>query len=123
MTRTQSPAQTSSSSVQSLARPRPGDPGWAVGCARAYARAAAAAQGCATNLEGRADRFLAASRAVRTIGRAGALAAFLADDAVAAADLAMLESDRASRRFLDRLVALGAARELTGRRTFQLYGL
>lgn len=32
-------------------------------------------------------------------------------------------TDRAARRFCDRLVELGVARELTGRRTFRLYGL
>ena len=104
-------------------RVRPGDPGWAVTCARAYARAAAAAQARATDLERRADRLLVASRSVRTVGRADALGTLLADDAVAATNLATLGSDRAARRFLDRLVTLGAARELTGRATFRLYGL
>jgi Fic family protein len=53
----------------------------------------------------------------------GALAALLGDDAVSgAAEIAGL-SDRGLRRLFDRLVELGALRELTGRPTFRLYGL
>ena len=37
--------------------------------------------------------------------------------------LTSLNSDRAARRFCDRLVELGVARELTGRDTFRLYGV
>lgn len=36
--------------------------------------------------------------------------------------LTSLRSDRAARRFCDRLVDLGVVRELTGRDTFRLYG-
>jgi Fic family protein len=32
-------------------------------------------------------------------------------------------TDRAARRFCDRLVELGVAQELTGRPTFRLYGI
>ena len=47
---------------------------------------------------------------------------FLSRDALAPATLNFM-SDRAARRLCDRLVSLGAVRELTGRDTFRLYGL
>ena len=55
------------------------------------------------------------------------MALFLASDALSPAialtapGIAM--SDRAARRFCDRLVELGVARELTGRPSFRLYGV
>ncbi|WP_425487097.1 DUF1403 family protein [Microvirga arsenatis] len=60
---------------------------------------------------------------VRSRGREDGAALLLADDAVAPVRLAGIGSDRAARRFLERLTALGAVRELTGRPTFRLYGL
>jgi Protein of unknown function (DUF1403) len=47
----------------------------------------------------------------------------LEDDSVSAATKFSGLSERGSRRLFDRLGALGAARELTGRATFRLYGL
>ena len=46
---------------------------------------------------------------------------FLSNDALVPAALPL--SDRAARRFCDRLVDLGVVRELTGRDTFRLYGV
>ena len=47
----------------------------------------------------------------------------MADDALAASSRMAGMTDRSLRRLLDRLVALGGARELTGRATSRLYGL
>ena len=72
------------------------------------ARAAARLQAVAPKL-----RAKAAGRAVDL---------FLSRDALVPGALAFM-SDRAARRLCDRLVALGAVRELTGRDTFRLYGV
>ena len=104
-------------------RPRAGEAGWMKLVALAYARAALAALDLAQDLSRRAGRLADAAPKLRAKGKTGAIEALLAHDAVsAAAPLAGL-SDRARRRLFDRLVALGAARELTGRAAFRLYGL
>ncbi|MBB4201070.1 hypothetical protein GGD83_004901 [Rhodoblastus sphagnicola] len=96
-------------------------------------REALTCHGRAMDLERRAARLIAAAATLRVKGGARGVAALLADDVVAAVDLcrpdltgqgaAALGSDRAARRFLDRLVALGALREMTRRPSFRLYGL
>ncbi|MBG0792324.1 DUF1403 family protein [Methylocystis sp. H62] len=62
---------------------------------------------------------LRAKRAVRVVDL------LLSDDCVSASRAAKAAglSDRAARRLFDRLVAVGAIRELTGRANFRLYGL
>ncbi|MBY6058886.1 DUF1403 family protein [Leisingera daeponensis] len=52
-----------------------------------------------------------------------AVGLLLTRDAVAPSALTSLRSERVARRFCDRLVALGAVQELTGRDTFRLYGI
>ena len=104
-------------------RPRPGEPGWGKVVALSYARAALAALDLAQDLSRRAARLAEAAPKLRAKGKGRALEALLGDDAVAAAAPIAGLSDRARRRLFERLVALGAARELTGRATFRLYGL
>ena len=104
-------------------RPRPGEAGWGNFVALSYARAALGALDLAQDLARRTGRLADAAPKLRAKGKAGALEALLADDAVSAAAPIVGLSDRARRRLFDRLVGLGAARELTGRPSFRLYGL
>jgi hypothetical protein len=104
-------------------RPKPGEPGWDRLAALSYARAALAALDLAQDLAPRAGRLMDAAPKLRAKEKGRALAALIADDAVSAAAPLPGLSDRARRRLFERLVALGAARELTGRPTFRLYGL
>jgi hypothetical protein len=68
---------------------------------------------------------LAVAPKLRAKGAARAIALVLSDDAVSPARAATMSglSDRAARRLFERLVALGAVRELSGRANFRLYGL
>lgn len=92
-------------------------------CHRAVAAAAAEAVRKAADLTRRAARLRAVAPKLRAKGADEAVALFLSRDAVVPAALTSLRSDRAARRFCDRLVELGVVRELTGRDTFRLYGL
>lgn len=58
---------------------------------------------------------------LRAKGAEAAIAVFLSREAVPAAALPL--PDQAARRLCERLVGLGALRELTGRDSFRLYGL
>lgn len=92
-------------------------------CHRAIVMVAVEVVREAANLSRRAARLKEVAPKLRAKGADEAVALFLSLDAVAPAALTTLRSDRAARRFCDRLVELGAARELTGRDTFRLYGI
>ena len=92
-------------------------------CHQAVVRAAARASGLAQDLTRRAARLHAVGPKLRARGAEAAIELFLAQDALTPVALTHLMSDRAARRLCDRLVTLGALRELTGRDSFRLYGL
>jgi Protein of unknown function (DUF1403) len=89
----------------------------------AYARAAAQACDLAAELGRRAPKLHDAAPKLRAKGAGAALRALLDDDCLSAATRIKGLSERGARRLFDRLVGLGAIRELTGRKTFRLYGL
>lgn len=92
-------------------------------CHRAIAVAAVEATREATDLTRRTARLKEVAPKLRAMGAEEAVDLLLNQDAVAPTALTSLRSDRAARRFCDRLVDLGAVRELTGRDTFRLYGI
>jgi hypothetical protein len=106
-------------------RPRPGEPAWETTAAAAIALAAAAALDLAADLARRAETLLTVAPKLRAKPAAKVVDLLLAQDCVAPAEAARHApmTDRAARRLFDRLVALSAARELSGRPAFRLYGL
>ena len=85
----------------------------------------------ARDLARRADALRTVAPKLRAKGSDAAVDLFLTENAVAPASMlsprirgtSVAMTDRAARRFCDRLVELGVARELTGRPAFRLYGL
>ncbi|MGF6862068.1 hypothetical protein ABIE69_002647 [Rhodobacteraceae bacterium MBR-64] len=90
---------------------------------QALARAAVQAVDLGADLGRRADRLAAVAPKLRARGAAAVVARLLEVDAMSAAQPVPGMSDRGLRRLFDRLVDLGALRELTGRGSFRLYGL
>ena len=90
-------------------------------CHRAVTASAIEATRLAVDLARRAALLKGVAPKLRAKGAADAVEIFLTQDAVAPSALPL--SDRAARRLCDRLVDLGAVRELTGRDTFRLYGV
>jgi hypothetical protein len=92
-------------------------------CHRAVVVGAGQAIQLAADLARRAARLQAAAPKLRAKGADRAVELFLSRDAFAPTALVAFMSDRAARRLCDRLVELGAIRELTGRDSFRLYGV
>ncbi|HME83191.1 MAG TPA: DUF1403 family protein [Roseiarcus sp.] len=90
----------------------------------AYAKAAARACDLSAELGRRAQKLQDAAPKLRAKGAPAALEALLDEDSLSASSkIGGKLSERGARRLFERLVALGAIRELTGRATFRLYGL
>jgi hypothetical protein len=106
-------------------RARPNEPAWEKHAARAIALAAACALDLAAHLSRRSNTLLAVAPSLRAKPALKIVDLLLAEDCVSPAEAARRApmTDRAARRLFDRLVALGAAREISGRPTFRLYGL
>jgi hypothetical protein len=104
-------------------RPRAGEGGWPLTIATAYILAATAALDLAADLSWRAQRLQTVSPKLRAKGADVIVEALLREDAFTPASAPGTLSDRALRRLFDRLVSLGAVRELSGRPSFRLYGL
>lgn len=90
-------------------------------CHRALVLSAVEAVRLSTDLARRAAHLKAVAPKLRAKGAGDAVEMFLTRDALAPSALPL--PDRAARRLCDRLVDLGAVRELTGRDTFRLYGV
>ncbi|WP_040545950.1 DUF1403 family protein [Salipiger bermudensis] len=88
---------------------------------RALLASAVEALRLSADLTRRAAHLTAVTPKLRAKGAGAAVEIFLTRDAVAPSALPL--PDRAARRLCDRLVDLGAVRELTGRDTFRLYGV
>ncbi|KZX98221.1 MULTISPECIES: DUF1403 family protein [unclassified Sulfitobacter] len=90
-------------------------------CHRAIIPSVIEAARHAADLARRAAHLKAVAPKLRAKGAVDAVEMFLTRDAVTPSALPL--PDRAARRLCDRLVDLGAVRELSGRDTFRLYGV
>lgn len=111
------------SAASSMATSIETDPERAKGLLAAQARAALRAIDLSAGLERRADRLLAVAPKLRAKAADMVVERLLSDDAIVASEKIAGMSDRGLRRLFDRLVELGAVRELSGRPTFRIYGL
>ena len=104
-------------------RRRPADDGFEAAVCLAVAQGAARALRCAAEIAPRAARLQAVAPKLRAKGAGEAIALLLDDDAVPGTLATAKLSRWGARRLFERLEALGALRELTGRASFKLYGL
>jgi hypothetical protein len=106
-------------------RPTPGDPVWPNAAEGAFALAAASALDLAADLARRSNTLIAVAPKLRSKPAQKIVDLLLDQDCLSPAEAARHApmTGRAARRLFDRLDALGAAREFSGRPTFRLYGL
>ena len=106
-------------------RPTPNDPAWPNAAAGAIALAAASALDLVADIARRSNTLIAVAPKLRSKPAQKIVDLLLAQDCVSPAEAARHApmTGRAARRLFDRLVVLGAARELSGRPAFRLYGL
>ena len=93
------------------------------GCADAWVRAAAEACDRRRDIARRAETLLRLEGRLRAKGAGEVVAALCACDALTPSRLPGGLSDRAGRRLFERLLGLGAVRELSGRDSFRIYGI
>lgn len=111
------------SAVGSVATGLETDPERAKSLLAAQARAALRAIDLSAELGRRADRLLAVAPKLRAKAADAVVDRLLSDDAVVASERIAGMSDRGLRRLFDRLVEIGAVRELSGRAAFRIYGI
>jgi len=104
-------------------RLRPGDKAFAVAACLATAVGAAEACRLAGEIARSAHQLAAVAPKLRTKGAGEVIQLLLDDDAVSGSLTTQTLSRWATRRLFERLCALDAVRELTGRPAFRLYGL
>jgi hypothetical protein len=95
---------------------------WRMACARTYRQAAMTAFDLYADLVRRGDKLIEVAPKLRGRDADETVRRILEEDAVTA-EAGATTTDRSMRRLFDRLVELGAVRELTGRSTSRLYGL
>ena len=104
-------------------RARPGSDAFEQAVFIAAALGSAEACRLAAAMASQAERLRAAAPKLRSKAAGDVIDRLLGDDAVSGALTTKALSRWASRRLFDRLAELGAARELSGRTTFRIYGL
>jgi hypothetical protein len=104
-------------------RVRPDDEGFEQAVCLALAEGAAAACRLAADLAPRAARLQAVAPSLRAKGAGEVVRRLLIDDAVPGTLTTKTLSRWGARRLFERLLALDAVRELSGRAAFRLYGL
>ena len=100
-------------------------------CHRAIVKSAQETIRLSHDLARRAERLTQVEPKLRSKGSSHVVELFLSEDAISPSSMLspkikgtnLSMTDRSARRICDRLVSLGAVRELTGRPTFRLYGV